>query len=378
MIKTCETVDSSVFPDLSFIAPEERICFFDIETTGLKAGKSSLYLIGILDRGEDGWQLWQYFAESMLDEQELLCAFSGHIDAKRTGGAHPVLITFNGDTFDIPYLRETAREYHLPDPFRDTRSYDLFRMLRPYKKLTGLPDLKMKSVEKLCGIFREDKYTGGELIYVYEEYLRLASILPGGCEDTDMNRKLRENCLSCLLLHNAEDVKDMPRVVPVSAYQRLMEGDFSLEHCEVKDGILDLSFRLGAALPKELYLENGEYVVSVSGEDPLLFEVTAALFEGELRYFYQDYKNYYYLPLEDMAVHKSVGEFVDKKSRRQATACTCYVKRRGTFLPEPAPVFTPVFYKSYKGEKYGEITGETLSDEGKLKAYALAVIQSFA
>ena len=31
------------------------------------------------------------------------------------------------------------------------------------------------------------------------------------------------------------------------------------------------------------------------------------LLEGTLKYYYADYKNYYYLPLEDEAVHKSVG-----------------------------------------------------------------------
>lgn len=59
---------------------------------------------------------------------------------------------------------------------------------------------------------------------------------------------------------------------------------------------------------------------------------------GEFKHFYKDYKNYYYLPAEDIAYHKSVSEFVDRSARRQATARTAYTKRTG--------VFAPVFDKS--------------------------------
>ena len=58
-----------------------------------------------------------------------------------------------------------------------------------------------------------------------------------------------------------------------------------------------------------------------------------AEFTGELKTFFKDYKDYYYLPAEDTAIHKSVGEFVDKKARVQATARTAYIKKTGSFLP---------------------------------------------
>lgn len=54
---------------------------------------------------------------------------------------------------------------------------------------------------------------------------------------------------------------------------------------------------------------------------------------GELKHFYKDYKNYYYLPAEDIAYHKSVSEFVDRSARVQATARTAYTKKTGTFVP---------------------------------------------
>lgn len=56
-------------------------------------------------------------------------------------------------------------------------------------------------------------------------------------------------------------------------------------------------------------------------------------FTGELKTFFKDYKDYYYLPAEDYAIHKSVGEFVDRSARKQATAHTAYIKKAGTFIP---------------------------------------------
>lgn len=381
MIRRQEQLDIAPAFDFSYVAPKERLLFFDIETTGLKAGRSNVYLIGLVLYEEGNWVLRQYFSESMLEEQDLLVLFQDEISKKRQFG-HPVLVSFNGEGFDINYLKETYREYNLPHPFTDTLSFDLYRVIRPWKKLTGLTSLKLKKVEELCGIFREDKYSGGELIYVYEEYQRLCRILPGGSEDIPQNAALRDHCLRTLLLHNEEDIRDLPLVMDICSYDRLMHGDFTLEKAEVlekagngSEKVLNLRFRLQSPLPKEYFYEDEAYVISASGKDRTLLEIAVTLFTGELKFFYQDYKNYYYLPEEDMAIHKSVGEFVDRKSRKQATACTCYQKREGTFLPEESPVFVPVFYKAYKGRKYAEFTEEVLTQTEKIVQYAVDLLQ---
>jgi hypothetical protein len=61
------------------------------------------------------------------------------------------------------------------------------------------------------------------------------------------------------------------------------------------------------------------------------------LTDGTARLYYKDYKNYYYLPQEDMAVHKSVAGFVDKAHRQKATPDNCYTKVTVTdaFLQSP-------------------------------------------
>lgn len=65
------------------------------------------------------------------------------------------------------------------------------------------------------------------------------------------------------------------------------------------------------------------------------------LIEEELKYFYANYKDYYYLPEEDVALHKSVADFVDKEFRVQATAATCYTRKYSLYLQQWDIIFEP-------------------------------------
>jgi len=78
--------------------------------------------------------------------------------------------------------------------------------------------------------------------------------------------------------------------------------------------------------------------------------------EGELKFFFKDYKNYYYLKYEDTAVHASVAEWVDKEAKEKCKPATAYQKKNGTFFalpflkPEQKEELTdlPLFYQEYK------------------------------
>ena len=354
MITVDKKLDIQPIYDFGLLAPKERIVFFDIETTGLKASAASLYLIGAVTFEDGSWRLRQFFAESLADEEPLLDAFFDLINEKKKNG-RVFLISYNGDGFDIPFLQNCIRQYALGYSFSGLMSIDLLKKVRPFKTLSGLCDCKLKTVEKLCGIMREDRYNGGELIYVYEEYLRMNAMYPGSLEDTPLNAKLKNHLLDTLLLHNAEDIADMPMIMQVLGYESLFAGDFEVTKSEVEDGVWDIHAKLKCPLPKGIYREMPDYTLSISEEDPYELNLAVPLYEGELKYFFVDYKNYYYLPAEDCAVHKSVGEFVDRKARKQATARTCYQKKHGRFVPQPSPVFTPLFYQEYKGTAYGEL-----------------------
>src|SRR5574344_2023752 len=77
----------------------EDILFIDIETTGLSARTSSLYLIGCAFFREGTWQLRQWFAEKNTEEELLLSTFLSFAAPFHT------LIHFNGNRFDLPYIK---------------------------------------------------------------------------------------------------------------------------------------------------------------------------------------------------------------------------------------------------------------------------------
>lgn len=378
-------------PDFNFkvIGPLERIVFFDIETTGLARKSSCIYLIGMVLYEDGLWKLKQYFANSHGEERLLLEKFADTIRSKNKNG-RVILISFNGDSFDIPFIKEAMRSYDLYTDaiFARIISLDLLKVTRPLKYLLGLSNCKLKTVEKLFGLDREDKFSGGELIYVYEEFLKLSNILPGSPEDNESNHKLKESLLETLLLHNAEDIMDMPFILGILGYNALKEGNFEILGNEIVEynganglqKVWDIKAELEIPVPKGLYFEQNGIVLSVGEEDPAAFNLTVSVYEGELKYFYADYKNYYYLPAEDYAVHKSVGQYVDSKLRRQATKATCYQKKKGLFIPQAEAILSPVFYKDEKKtERFGEV-GEIFSGDDKkadnivTKRYILSVV----
>ncbi len=96
---------------------------------------------------------------------------------------------------------------------------------------------------------------------------------------------------------------------------------------------------------------------------------------GELKFFYAGWRDYYYLPEEDTALHKSVAEFVDKLHRVKATPATCYTRKESRFLKQWAMLFEPVFRTSYEDNTlYFEITDELKQSREDLSLYAAHVI----
>ena len=65
-----------------------------------------------------------------------------------------------------------------------------------------------------------------------------------------------------------------------------------------------------------------------------------------------NYKDYYYLPQEDTAIHKSIASFVDKAYREQAKPENCYTKKEGQYLMEWDLVFAPFFKESYNDKRF--------------------------
>ena len=317
---------NSSYP-LNRLGKLEELLFFDIETTGFSGEQDQLYLIGAIfwDKMESSWKLVQWFADTKEAEPECLEAFFALLND------HPAAVHFNGDTFDIPFLLKRCRHYGISQDFSQAKSMDIFRKIRPCRQLLAMNSMKQKAVEDFLGIHRIDQYSGGELIQVYARYL----ISPD------------PQLFQLLIQHNADDLTGMPAILPILCYRDMMDEKFSLSRqfldSSSQHPVLTLEYET-IPVPVPLHRQFPQGNFDLEG-NRLLCRIT--LLQGELKYFYPKYKDYYYLPAEDMAVHKSVGAYVAKSARRQATAKTCYGKQTGLFLPQFQGLWTPVFRPEY-------------------------------
>ena len=90
---------------------------------------------------------------------------------------------------------------------------------------------------------------------------------------------------------------------------------------------------------------------------------------GTMLYFYDNYRDYYYLPAEDRAIHKSVAEFVDRASKVRATARTACTKKEGVFFHHPGRPSGGVhlFRPSYESpERFEDQEALDFNDEARL------------
>ena len=315
MITIEKTFPGTIAYPLERLGDPEKLVFFDIETTGFSADYNTVYLIGCIWPEGDHLRFIQWFADTKAAEADVLTAFFYFIKDFRT------LVHFNGDMFDIPFVTKRAKALKLTPAFDSVESVDIFRRIKPFKKLLGLPDMKQKTIERLLKIGREDLYNGGELIEVYLDYLRTH----------DQEEK------HLLLLHNEDDLKGMPSLLPVLFYPDFFAQDFTLDAVREAPGetdrlILSLSGDPVTILPSPVAASVPAYAFRA---DKDRMELSIRVYKGTLKYYYPNYKDYYYLIYEDTAIHKSVGEFVDKDARIKATKETCYTKE-GRHLSPPA------------------------------------------
>ena len=98
------------------------------------------------------------------------------------------------------------------------------------------------------------------------------------------------------------------------------------------------------------------------------------LYTEVMKYFYANYKDYYFLPEEDMAVHKYLSSYVEKSRRVQAKPETCYTRKEGSFLPQWDLFRTPFFKRTYADKDlFFEFTDDCKRDRRFLEEYTAYV-----
>lgn len=283
--------------------------FFDIETTGLKRDTSFLYLIGCIYFEDGMWKFVQFFNDDGDSEKEILLSFFSLLHSDTC------LVHYNGLRFDVPYVDYRRKLYGLDIDLHTFQQFDLYRKFSKLKNVLLLDKRRQKDLEVFFGLSREDLKNGGELIPVYYSYLRTKD----------------ESALSLLLLHNEDDVLGLFSLLECFLpYDSLRQQRYYIEDFQEQKDILSISFSLPLALPREIRRKKDGIYFQVEKSHGIL---SIPIVRQELKFFYPNYKEYYYLPTEDCAIHKSIAQFVEKNYRKKATAKTCYQKKEGIFLP---------------------------------------------
>ena len=355
MIEITDTLNSNIdiFPLVGY--NNSDVVFFDIETTGFSPKSTTVYLIGCIYYEDSSWVSKSWFANSPSNEVEVLTHFFDFVQNFNA------IIHYNGEGIDIPYLQKKATQYNLCDNLKNKVSIDIYKMVSPLRHIFKLENLKLKSIEKFLGINREDTYNGGELISVYNHYVMSPN-------EYDYKR---------LMLHNKEDIYGLLNVVPILSYYSIVSKRFTVtgasiltertELCYVPK-TLCIELKFDTPFPKRITHAYNEFSFTALNQTGT---IKVGIYTNELKYFYSNYKDYYYLPYEDTAIHKSVAFYVDKDYRTRAKAANCYSKKSGRFVPEYNEGITPYFKIDYYDKKnYFELTDDVLSNLDIMHTYA--------
>jgi len=142
--------------------PPERVVFFDTETTALS--NAPLFLVGALTPGPDGPIIRQLLARDYAEEAAVLA------EARRVLHDADLAVSYNGNSFDVPYLRDRLR-YHRLGSFYLRHHLDLLPVAR--RKLgRSLGDCKLQTLElHLCGRRRGHDIAGEHIPQAYHDFV---------------------------------------------------------------------------------------------------------------------------------------------------------------------------------------------------------------
>lgn len=410
MLKTEEKINIDLSYPLHKPYNEQDILFFDIETTGFSANTSFLYLIGCMYYKNNSWYLTQWLADDINSEIDLIKEFF------HTLKYYKRLIHYNGSGFDIPFILQKCKKYNIDNPFESIESYDIYKNILPLKKLLPLTNYKLKTLEQFVDFKRVDTYSGEELIQVYTNYLgrvqyeRLHRELDSNEVISNIKPSLESNHYANILLtHNSEDIKGLLKVSEILYYADLI----SIERAQWNK-LYNMSFDDTSSIYSEFITDinkSSNYLIyitlpfcinkTITWATPFIFNssiqdddtdepalqvqlmvqsnrirIQIPVLENELKYFYDNPKDYYYLPKEDMAIHKSVAMFVDKEFRIKAKPANCYIKKTGLFLIQPEGIFSPNFKLEYNHKlNFFECSNPDLSNNTMLIDYVSSLLR---
>jgi uncharacterized protein YprB with RNaseH-like and TPR domain len=350
-----------VYSPLASLSPLSDILYLDLETTGLSAHHNRIFLIGCAYHTSSGWTITQWFDDTGEGESDILNSFL--IFAKPFG----TFVHYNGSRFDIPFLVRRIEADRLNNVIANKKSVDLYRMIRPYKKILSLVNYQQQTIERYMGTGRTESRSGAELVELYHQYLQ----------------DPRPDLSAPIIAHNEADVRGLIGITPVIGMQDVFTAcllctkagaDYytGVDGARHEELILECRMQdvpyAGEILKKPVSATADGCYMTANGAD---VNIKVPIYREEMKYFYANFRDYYYLPGRDEALHKSIAGFIDKEKREQAKAENCYTRKKGSFLPEWALFREPFFKRSYRDkDAFFEFSDEMKKDRSFFSDYA--------
>ena len=154
---------------------------------------------------------------------------------------------------------------------------------------------------------------------------------------------------------------------------RRAQANYYTNHEGKKAEELLVQFDIPFRLPTRIFAGLDHCYLKIDGSQGVL---KIPLYTEEMKYFYANYKDYYYLPGEDMAIHKYIASYVDRNRRVQARPETCYTRKTASYLPQWDLYQTPFFKRSYEDRDiFFEFTDKIKKDRAALSDYASYVLR---
>ena len=151
--------------------PTAGLVFFDLETTGLSGGAGTVaFVVGFGCFEGTRFRVWQFVLPSFAGERRMLAAVTAAVSRAHT------LVTFNGKSFDVPFMETRGLFHRLETPIPALRHVDL---LHPARRFWGPETGGLGALEdRVLGFRRRDDVPGFEIPSRYFDYLRSGDPAP--------------------------------------------------------------------------------------------------------------------------------------------------------------------------------------------------------
>ena len=266
---------------------KESWCLVDIETEGRFWRTSRLLAARVITYGSP-LEEYEWIAERESDEYDILSELAQVLMRSSC------IMTFNGDSFDLPHLRKKYQAYRAQDPTKGKKTLDLMRALMPYKFMFELQSYRLA------------------------DYL---SLFHGKYD-------IRNDAEGALLVSSLLELSNLFTLPDTSCEAGMLEQEGESKK------IFRAKWKTPDEMPIEIEIFDEVFHLTSCGSYVRL-EITC---DGSvLRRYYVDYENYDFLLAEGYAAHRSLTAYVaaDRKEKAVRTNCFSLIPVSSVFPDRP-------------------------------------------